>query len=257
MLDTDDGDLAHRAGLGVGEQDLVAFHAIQPLAREVGAEIAWKPILVGGVFNAVNQTVYESRARPNPRKQAYMLQDLQAWARLYGLRIVFPPTVFPVNSVKCMRAAFHALDAGRLVPYATAAFEAYFGEDRDIARDDVLAEGIRAVGVLGAERPFLHLLETDRQHALGAAAADRLHHPEDDQPEDVGGQTAQQRPQRKDGNAADEHPPPPEVVADAPGGARRIKHGSFKQPLDGFSAPGLRNDSFGIAMIALRDLLCG
>lgn len=118
----------------------LAFHAIQPLAREVGAEIAWKPILVGGVFNAVNQTVYESRARPNPRKQAYMLQDLQAWARLYGLRIVFPPAVFPVNSVKCMRGAFHALDEGKLVPYATGAFEAYFGEDRDIARDDVLSD---------------------------------------------------------------------------------------------------------------------
>ena len=125
----------------------LAFHAVQPLAREVGAEIAWKPILVGGVFNAVNQTVYESRANPNPRKAAYMLQDLQAWARLYGLRIVFPPTVFPVNSVKAMRGAFHALDEGKLVPYATAAFEAYFGEDRDIARDDVLAEVATRAGL--------------------------------------------------------------------------------------------------------------
>jgi 2-hydroxychromene-2-carboxylate isomerase len=125
----------------------LAFHAIQPLAREVGAEIAWKPILVGGVFNAVNQTVYDSRANPNPRKQAYMLQDLQAWARLYGLSIVFPPSVFPVNSVKCMRGAFHALDAGRLVPYATAAFEAYFGEDRDIARDDVLSDVAMRAGL--------------------------------------------------------------------------------------------------------------
>ena len=102
----------------------LAFHAIQPLAAELGAEIAWKPILVGGVFNAVNQTVYDSRAKPNPRKQAYMLKDLADWARLYGLGIVFPPTVFPVNSVKCMRGAFVALDEGKLVPYATAAFEA-------------------------------------------------------------------------------------------------------------------------------------
>ena len=125
----------------------LAFHAVQPLARETGAEIAWKPILVGGVFNAVNQTVYDSRANPNPRKQAYMLQDLQAWARLYGLRIIFPPTVFPVNSVKCMRGAFHALDEGRLVPYATAAFEAYFGEDRDIARDDVLSDVATRAGL--------------------------------------------------------------------------------------------------------------
>ncbi|NDH64056.1 MAG: 2-hydroxychromene-2-carboxylate isomerase [Alphaproteobacteria bacterium] len=118
----------------------LAFHAIQPLAVEVGAEIAWKPILVGGVFNAVNQTVYDSRAKPNPLKQAYMLQDLGAWARLYGLRIVFPPRVFPVNSVKAMRGAFVALDEGKLVPYATAAFEAYWGDDRDIGQEDVLAD---------------------------------------------------------------------------------------------------------------------
>lgn len=118
----------------------LAFHAIQPLAAEVGAEIAWKPVLVGGVFNAVNQTVYDSRAKPNPLKQAYMLQDLGAWARLYGLRVVFPPKVFPVNSVKAMRGAFVALDEGKLVPYATATFEAYWGDDRDIGHEDVLAD---------------------------------------------------------------------------------------------------------------------
>ncbi|WP_422000347.1 2-hydroxychromene-2-carboxylate isomerase [Reyranella sp.] len=125
----------------------LAFHAVQPLAAELGAEIAWKPILVGGVFNAVNQTVYDSRARPNPRKQAYMLKDLADWAALYGLRIVFPPRVFPVNSVKCMRGAFAALDQDRLVPYATAAFEAYWGDDLDISRDEVLAEVAARAGL--------------------------------------------------------------------------------------------------------------
>ena len=101
----------------------LAFHAIQPLAAEVGAEIVWKPILVGGVFNAVNQTVYENRSNPNPRKQAYMLQDLAAWANLYDIKITFPPKVFPVNSVKCMRGAFVALDEGKpsVVPYESCA----------------------------------------------------------------------------------------------------------------------------------------
>jgi 2-hydroxychromene-2-carboxylate isomerase len=118
----------------------LAFHAIQAVARETAAEIVWKPILVGGVFNAVNQTVYENRAKPNPLKQAYSLKDMQDWARLYGLAIKFPPTIFPVNSVKCMRGAFVALDEGKLVPYATAAFEAYWSGDRDLSRDEVLAD---------------------------------------------------------------------------------------------------------------------
>ena len=137
----------------------LAFHAVQPLAAELGADIAWKPILVGGVFNAVNQTVYESRSKPNPRKQAYMLKDLGDWAKLYGLAIVFPPKVFPVNSVKCMRGAFAALDADRLVPYATAAFEAYWGDDRDLSRDDVLSDIAERAG-LDRQR-FLAAIETD------------------------------------------------------------------------------------------------
>jgi 2-hydroxychromene-2-carboxylate isomerase len=36
----------------------LAFHNIQPLAREFGEEIQWRPILVGGIFNTVNPSVY-------------------------------------------------------------------------------------------------------------------------------------------------------------------------------------------------------
>src|SRR4029453_1073000 len=125
----------------------LAFHAVQPLAAELGAEIVWKPILGGRGCNTVTATVSDSRAHPNPRKQAYMVKDLADWARLYGLRIVFPPSVFPVNSVKCMRGAFVALDEGKLVPYATAAFEAYWGDDRDIAQEDVLADIAATAGL--------------------------------------------------------------------------------------------------------------
>ena len=150
----------------------LAFHAIQPLAAEVGAEIVWKPILVGGVFNAVNQTVYENRSNPNPRKQAYMLQDLAAWANLYDIKITFPPKVFPVNSVKCMRGAFVALDAGKLVPYATAAFEAYWGGDLDISKEAVLAD-IAARAGLERQR-FFAGIETDTCKARLRTNTDEL-----------------------------------------------------------------------------------
>lgn len=150
----------------------LAFHAIQPLATEMAAEIVWKPILVGGVFNAVNQTVYESRAKPNPRKQAYMLQDLAAWAKLYGLGIVFPPKVFPVNSVKCMRGAFVALDEGKLVPYATAAFEAYWGNDLDIAQEAVLADVATHAGL--ERQRFFSGIETDSCKARLRTNTDEL-----------------------------------------------------------------------------------
>ena len=150
----------------------LAFHAIQPLAAELNAEIVWKPILVGGVFNAVNQTVYDNRAKPNPLKHAYSLKDMQDWAALYGLKIKFPPSVFPVNSVKCMRGAFVALDEGKLASYATAAFEAYWGDDRDLAKDDVLAD-IAAKGGIERQR-FFSGIETDGCKRRLRATTDEL-----------------------------------------------------------------------------------
>src|SRR5262249_31528368 len=81
----------------------LAFHNIQPLAKGFGEEIAWRPILVGGIFNTINPSVYASREKPVPEKAAYMKKDLADWARSAGLAIKMPPTVFPVNSVKAMR----------------------------------------------------------------------------------------------------------------------------------------------------------
>lgn len=150
----------------------LAFHAVQSVARETAAEIVWKPILVGGVFNAVNQTVYENRAKPNPLKQAYSLKDMQDWARLYGLAIKFPPTIFPANSVKCMRGAFVAIDEGKLVPYATAAFEAYWGADRDLAREEVLADIAERAGI--ERQRFFAGIETDSCKARLRANTDEL-----------------------------------------------------------------------------------
>ena len=117
----------------------LAFHKIEELAAEAGAELIWKPILVGGVFNAVNRGVYEARANPAPARAAYHRKDLADWARHYGLTIGWPK-VFPVNSVKAMRGALFAQDRGVLPRYARAAFETYWGEGRDISQDDVLAD---------------------------------------------------------------------------------------------------------------------
>jgi 2-hydroxychromene-2-carboxylate isomerase len=121
----------------------LAFVNVQKLAKEEGAEIVWRPFLVGGVFNAVNPTMYRMRENPVPARDAWVKRDLQAWARLAGLKIAFPPKVFPVNSVKALRGLLWARTQGKEVELATAFFELYWGEDRDISQDDVVAEAAR------------------------------------------------------------------------------------------------------------------
>jgi 2-hydroxychromene-2-carboxylate isomerase len=131
----------------------LAFHNIQPLAAELNVPIHWKPILVGGIFNSVNPSVYEMRKHPVPAKQAYMLKDLQDWSRAAGLKIVMPPKVFPVNSVKAMRGCIwlEAQDASVeksvMVKFAKAVFEAYWAREEDISQDAVLADICESVGV--------------------------------------------------------------------------------------------------------------
>jgi 2-hydroxychromene-2-carboxylate isomerase len=125
----------------------LAFENLKGLQVELGVEIAWRPILVGGIFNTVNPSVYEQRATPVPAKARYMGKDLRDWARFQGLKIKFPPTVFPVNSVKAMRGCIALAPQGKLVDFATAAFEAYWSDDLDISRDEVLGEVCRRAGV--------------------------------------------------------------------------------------------------------------
>lgn len=128
----------------------LAFHRIESLCEEAKAELIWKPILVGGVFNEVNRSVYEQRANPVPVKARYYLKDLQDWARFYGLRIG-QPSVFPVNSVKAMRGAIVAEEEGCISAYAKAVFEAYWTDLEDISRDEILAQIVARVGLDGSE----------------------------------------------------------------------------------------------------------
>jgi 2-hydroxychromene-2-carboxylate isomerase len=125
----------------------LAFHNIQPLAAEFGAPIDWRPILVGGIFNTINPSVYEGRAHPVPAKARYSGKDLQDWARLAGLKIKMPPSVFPVNSVKAMRMCLVLAPQGQLAAFARAVFEAYWGDDRDISQDTVLRDVCEGLGL--------------------------------------------------------------------------------------------------------------
>ncbi len=125
----------------------LAFRNLQPLAAELGVSLRWRPVLVGGIFNAVNPSVYEFREKGSPAKQVYHKKDLSDWARHCGVQIRFPPSVFPVNSVKAMRGCI-VLDAqGLLVPFAEAVFRAYWSDDQDISQDSVLADLCRQIGV--------------------------------------------------------------------------------------------------------------
>ena len=122
----------------------LAFEGIQ--ASLVDIDIVWKPILVGGIFNSINPSVYVSRENPVPQKVRYHAKDLQDWANRRSVRIG-KPKPFPVNSVKAMRGAFVAIEEGLLVEYARAIFRRYWTDLQDISADNVLKSVTQEVGL--------------------------------------------------------------------------------------------------------------
>ena len=117
----------------------LAFAEIVSLSQRHELDIYWKPVLVGGVFNTVNQDVYEFRKKPNPLKLKYSSEDLYLWSRIRGISISFPE-VFPVNSVKAMRGCIFAMKGNQLVEFANNIFQAYWSEGKDISQDDLLLD---------------------------------------------------------------------------------------------------------------------
>lgn len=127
----------------------MAIAEIGDLARRTGADLEWKPVLVGGIFNEVNKQVYENRSNPDAPKYKYYRKDLADWTRHYGMKIG-SPTIFPVNAVKAQRACIAALDDGRIEEFAMALCAAYWGDDVDISQDQAILDCANSVGLDGA-----------------------------------------------------------------------------------------------------------
>ena len=121
----------------------LAFRNIQPLAARQGISITWRPVLVGGIFNSVNQRMYAGREDMNSPRNRYLLKDLQDCAKQAGVMIEFPPKVFPVNSVKAMRGCLWVGQntdvSEKLTDFIEATFAAYFTHEADISQDEVIA----------------------------------------------------------------------------------------------------------------------
>lgn len=125
----------------------LGFEALVAAAAEDGFGIHWRPFLVGAVFNSVNPSVYEMRAKPVEAKARYFTKDMQDWIRRSGLAIKWTPGIFPINSARAMRACLVADDAGACEAFARRVFQLYWGEDRDIADPAVLADACAAAGL--------------------------------------------------------------------------------------------------------------
>lgn len=114
----------------------LAFHNLTGVLERTGATAVYRPILVGGVFNAVNPAVYAAREQADNRRLMHSWKVLKDWARLAGIPMNFPSQWHPAKSITAMRFC-SALeeDQAALVRFARGAFASYF--DRQENLDDL------------------------------------------------------------------------------------------------------------------------
>ncbi len=128
----------------------LAFTNLFGVLERTGCGATLRPVLVGGVFNAVNQSVYAAREQTDNRKLAHSWKVLKDWAALAGVEMNFPSQWHPAKSVNAMRfCCALASDMPALTEFTRAAFESYFGREENLDDPDVLVSVANSVGLDG------------------------------------------------------------------------------------------------------------
>lgn len=129
----------------------LAFHNLTGVLERTAATAMYRPILVGGVFNAVNPAVYAAREQSDNRRLQHSWKVLKDWARLAGVPMNFPSQWHPAKSITAMRfCAALEEDQAALVRFARGAFASYFDRQENLDDPAMLAAVADAEGLDGA-----------------------------------------------------------------------------------------------------------
>jgi len=140
----------------------IAYHRLPAIARRAEAEIAYRPMLLGGVFQATGN----SSPALNKVKWAHSQRDLERFVGKYEVPFQRNP-YFIVNTLKLMRGAVVAAEEGYLERYSDAAFAGMWRDARKMDDDAVIAETLSAAG-LDAARILARITEDGVKQKLKA-----------------------------------------------------------------------------------------
>jgi 2-hydroxychromene-2-carboxylate isomerase len=152
----------------------LAWTQMPQLAAETGAEVVYRPFLLGGVFQATaNKSPMEV-----PAKGRYMVGDLERFARRYGVPFQHNPH-FPINTLALMRGALglQMRDPARLQAYGDAVYRAIWVEQKNMSDPATVGAVLQDAGfepqqflALTADPEVKERLKTVTQEAVARGA---------------------------------------------------------------------------------------
>lgn len=121
----------------------LAYTQLPRIARETGATVAYRPMLLGGVFKATGNASPVSV----PAKGRWMGEDIARWAKRWGVPFAFNPH-FPINTLTLMRGAagLQLRQPGDFQRYTDAVFHAMWVAPRPLGDAAELAAMLSDAG---------------------------------------------------------------------------------------------------------------
>lgn len=119
----------------------LAWTQLANLTDATGAEISWKPMLLGGVFKATGN----SSPAVIPAKSSYNRMDMCRFASHYNVPFNFNP-YFPVNTLYLMRGVVAYLGTAQFDRYLEAIFNGMWVEERNLGDSKVVVEVLANAG---------------------------------------------------------------------------------------------------------------
>lgn len=122
----------------------VAAHLIEGVAAKHGRAVTWQPFMLGAVFKVAGTQPLVNY----PLKGDYSRHDMARTARLHNVPLRMPDT-FPIGTVGAARIFYWlaAHQPAASVPWAKAAYTAYFADNRDISQAPVLEALLKEQGL--------------------------------------------------------------------------------------------------------------
>jgi 2-hydroxychromene-2-carboxylate isomerase len=122
----------------------LADSGLGALAERTGAEVRYRPMLLGGVFKATgNQSPV---ANPCEAKRSYAALELQRWIAHLGVPFRGNPH-FPINTLLLMRTAVAAQRAGVFEPFHRVVYPAFWAEGENLGEPEVVTRVVEKAGL--------------------------------------------------------------------------------------------------------------
>lgn len=141
---------------------------IEAAAAARGVEIAWRPFLLGPIFNAQGWST--SPFNLYPAKGRYMIRDIERIAAARGL-VFHMPDQFPSNGLKAARLALVGVEEGFVAAFTRSVFAAQFADRKDISQEATLVEILSRFG-LDSARLFARSTEPAIKDLLKAETSE-------------------------------------------------------------------------------------